>query len=488
VSNEAIPARLSIKASSNYNAVCPEDECCKEYQDNSAYTYTTTPFGMFIVMSVVRYSGVESSQVTNNTMPFSRKADAESLPTSVCSSYLHVKDVQVDTYLVIPKKGVSIKIAYLNNSGIAESVNLDDDIELVENDRCVIRKIGDILDSRLSLDTSSLGSDYVYYVYGHYDGQVKVSNKVPFSPKCFYFMKVSSFSFGSSGISSGSTPKSLYAFKYEYLGSNFYKIAATGTYSNLFVRKPSSMSYSGSAVSVFYSKDVPDKTDLGAMLVNSLVNFSENSVKLGDVLSQDSSKPLIDINLNVKSLISILPSYTSGEPLVYGKDFSTSSVNVLMLSFLSDVEGNRSFSELFLAKDFGYFHCDRWNVLAKSGSVSIFGSIASQESSKKFFTGLVELLSSINLGGNGKEKVWRDTPEYRNVIDFLKKNKDLETFPGDVYNVLVPISGNPMIRYAIPSDIIFSYSGSPFLRFYINIPPDVNKIISSTSGSKGKKS
>jgi len=486
LSNKPVHAKLSIKASSNYKAICPGDECCEEYQGSSAYAYTITPFGTFIVMSVVKYNGIERAQVTGNTMPFSRKADAESLPTSVCSSYLHVKDVQVDTYLVIPKRGISVKITYLDNSKSAKSVNLDDDIKLDENGKCVIRKISDILDSRLSFDTSSPGSDYVYYVYGHYDGQVKVSSKVPFSPKCFYFVKVSSFSFGNSGISSGSVPKSLYVFKYKDFAGNFCKIDAVGIYSNLFVRKPDGQSYPESAASVFYSEYIPEKKDIGAMLVNSLVNFSENSVKLGDVLPQDSSKPLNDINLNVKSLISIYPSYAYEEPIVYGKDFSTDSLNVLMLSFLSDGGRYGSFSELFLAKDFGYFYCDRWSMLAKSDSVSLFGSIVSQESSREFFTGLVKQLSSINLEGSN-EKVWRDTTKYYSVIDFLKKNKDIETFPGDVYNVLVHRSGNSMVKYAIPSDIIFSYNKSPFLRFYINIPPDVNKIISGTSGNKGKK-
>jgi hypothetical protein len=490
--NNGRKARLFIRAL-DYASVCKDgeksDECCNEYYDNYSYTYTITPLGKFIVMSVVKYNGIEKSQGMNNTMPFSQKADAKSMPASVCNSYLHVKDIQVDTYLVIPKKSVTVKVAFLDASKSVELKNPDDKITLFENGACVTRRIGDILDSKLSLDTSSLNSDYVYYVYGHYTGSIKVSNKVPFSPKCFYFMKVSSFSFGSSGISSGSMPESLYTLKDKWSSESLgFVIDTIGTYSNLFVRKTEDTSYSSSAVNVFYSTKIPEKKDIGSMFINSLVNFSENSVSLGSVLPQGSDKHLNDVKLNVKSLISVYPSSTFGEPIVYGKDFSTDSVNVLMLSFLSDGGKYDSFSKLFLADDFGYFYCDRWNTLVNPDSVSLFSIVGSTEGSKEFFTGLVKQLSSIDLG-DSKEKVWRDAIKYYSVIDFLSKNKDLETFPGNVYNVLVPVKdGNSTVKYAIPSDIIFSNEKSPFLRFYINIPPDVNKLISGTSGNKGKKS
>jgi hypothetical protein len=498
VGDKGVNARLFIGGHRSGANACPQgkdtNECCSEYFHNSSYLYVSPVLGQFFVMSIVKYGGIENAQGINNTMPFSRKDDPEVFSMSVCNGYLCVNDVRIDTYLVIPKEMTTVELAYTdNNPKLVISKKINEEIKLVENGKCVIRKVRDILDSRLSLDTSSLGSGYVYYVYGKHNGSIGVSDSVPFSPKCFYFIKVSSFSFGNSTISSDFRPKSLYILKKKRSGSgkDEYVIDDLVNFSNLFVRN------SGSSVNVLYSEEIPNGKDIGSMLVNSLVNFSTDNISLKGILSNDnsnsndSSNSQKSIDLNVKSLISIDPSSTFGEPIVYGKQFSTKSINVLLLSFSNDGKRYRSFSELFLAENFGFFYCNRWNMLATYPV--IFGVMGFKDKSGKFFTGLARQLSSIDISSGkenaSKEKVWRDTSKYYSVIDFMKKNKDLETFPGDIYNILVPLDGsNPAAKYAIPSDIIFSYKESPFLRFYINIPSDVTKMISGTLGNGGKKS
>jgi hypothetical protein len=250
-------------------------------------------------------------------------------------------------------------------------------------------------------------------------------------------------------------------------------------FSNLFVRGSNE---------IVYSKDNLDEKSIGSMFINSLVNFSKSISYLNKVLPEDTSHPENGdkVALKIKSLLSVYPSQSDGEPFVYGNEFSTDSINVLTLSFVNgDRKGKYgTFSELFLGEKFGYFYDDRWSKLVNSG-IGFFDIGSTQE----FYKGLVTQLSSIDLSSKDKEDVWRDTSKYSYVIDFLKKNKDLETFSDEVYNILVPIEKEKStVRYAMPSDFVFSKKGSPFLRFYINITSDVTKMISGTSGNKGKKS
>jgi hypothetical protein len=479
---EGRKAYLFIKANPGYARVCENlgktDKCCAEYYDNLSYTYKDTHLGGFIVLSVIKYTGVEKVQGMRNTMPFSQEANSQSLPISICIDYLLVNNVQVDTYLVIPKKSVTVEVAIPDRIGSVEPKGLNDYIELNENGACVERKIKDILDSRLSRNIpNSSGADYIYYVYGDYKdlkNKVEVSKRLPFSPDCFYFIKISSFSFENSGITDNSGSDKLYVLKaktqFEESRLKFV-IDKFVEFSNLFVRSPNS---------IVYSKDGLKKEYIGSMFMNSLVNFSESNSFFVDVLPQDSAKLSSDIGLRIKSLISIYPSSTKGEPFVYGSEFSTDFVNTLLLSFLSDNGNYGTFSELFLGDKFGYFYDDRWTRLTKPNKIDFFDV----DDTRNFYEGLVTKLSSINIKGkDGENKYpWRDTTKYYEVIDFLKDNKDLETFSEGVYNILVPVKvGNSTVRYAIPSDVIFSDEKSPFLRFYINIPSGVNEKISKTS-------